>query len=659
VPPTALDEREARLRRRLERERRTRREAEQISEGATRALFERQQELALLEAIATAANEAANLNDVIQLTIRRVCAHTGFPIGHAYLLGSSGEVEPTVIWQVDDRARVAAFRRVTEATSLAVGRGLPGRVVESGRPVWVEDVTRDSNFPRAAEAAEAGIRGAFAFPILAGPQTEGVLEFFSYREMRSDDGVLHLMTQIGTQLGRLIERTRAQERIAHQATHDALTGLPSRVLFQDRLSHALRRRRNAKTSIAVCFIDLDRFKSVNDTFGHGVGDELLEQAAERLRSVLRPADTIARMGGDEFVILCEELSGEREAVRLAERLQRLFSEPFATRGGEHMVNASIGVAIGDENADAETLVRDADSAMYRAKERGRGRYELCDDEMRRRAIRRAQTEQALSRALENDELDLHFQPIVALGSGEITAVEALLRWHHPEHGLIDPEEFIPIAEESGQIIPIGAWVLREACRQAVRWRAHLGAKAPTPITVNLSARQLGLPELTEVVERTLQETGCAPADLALELTESTAVSSEALSSDTLEKLRALGVRVLLDDFGTGYSSLNHIRHLPIDTIKIDGSFVRELRSRQEAKVIVRAIVGMAAALGLDVIAEGAESEEQALLASELGCEFAQGYHFAHPMPAAELETLVNRERNHLNPNRKAPTEPSA
>lgn len=642
--PTALNEREKRLRRRLERERSARQEAEEISEGATRALFDRQQELALLEAIATAANEATNLNDVIQLTIRRVCDHTSFPIGHAYLRAASGEeIEPTAIWRVDDRARIQPFRRATEALSLPIGKGLPGRVLESGHPAWIDDVTEDSNFPRAAAAREVGLRAAFAFPILVGAQAEGVLEFFAYRAMKPDAGVLHLMNQIGTQLGRLIERTRAQERIAHQATHDALTGLPNRVLFQDRLSHALTRRRHAKTSIAVCFIDLDRFKSVNDTFGHGVGDELLGQAAERLHSVLRPADTIARMGGDEFVILCEELSGEQEAVRLAERLQRVFRDPFTLDGCEHIVNASIGVAIGDDGADAETLIRDADSAMYRAKEHGRGRYELCDDEMRKRALRRARTEQALSRALEGDELELYFQPIVALDGGEITAVEALLRWHHPEHGLIDPEEFIPIAEESGQIIPIGAWVLRKACQQAVSWRAHFGAKAPAPIAVNLSARQLAIPELAEVVEHILVETGCAPGDLALELTESAAVSSGALPSDTLAKLRALGVRVLLDDFGTGYSSLNHIRQLPIDTIKIDSSFVRELRSKQEAKVIVKAIVAMATALGLDVVAEGTESKEQAQLASELGCEFAQGFHFAYPMPAAELETLVNRE----------------
>jgi diguanylate cyclase (GGDEF)-like protein len=642
---TALDEREGRLRKRLERERSARREAEQISERATRALFARQQELALLEAIATASNEATNPNDVLQLTIRHACAHTGFPIGHAFLRAPSGDkIEPTAIWQVDDPDRVRPFRRATEALTLAAGRGLPGRVLESGQPAWIEDVTEDSNFHRAKEAREAGLRAAFALPILVGSQAEGVLEFFTYRPMKSDAGVLHLMNQIGTQLGRLIERTRAQERIAHQATHDALTGLPNRVLFQDRLGHALARRApRAKTSIAVCFIDLDRFKSVNDTFGHGVGDELLEQAAERLRSVLRPADTIARMGGDEFVILCEELSGEQEAVRLAGRLQRVFSDPFVLGDSEHVVNASIGVAIGDGNANANALMRDADSAMYRAKEQGRGRYELCDDELRARALRRAQTERALSRALEGDELELYFQPIVTLNSGEITAVEALLRWHHPELGLIDPEEFIPIAEESGQIIPIGAWVLREACQQAVRWRGRLGAKTPAPIAVNLSARQLAIPELAEVVEQILLETGCPPGDLALELTESAAVSCGALSSDTLAKLRALGVRVLLDDFGTGYSSLNHIRQLPIDTIKIDGSFVRDLRSRQEAKVIVRAIVGMATALGLDVVAEGAESEEQALLASELGCEFGQGYHFAHPMPAAEMEALVSRE----------------
>ncbi len=642
---TTLEEREGRLRRRLERERSARREAEQISEGATRALFARQQELALLEAIATAANEATNLNDVMQLTIRRVCAHTGFPIGHAFLRAPSGDkIEPTPIWQVDDPDRVRPFRRATEALSLATGKGLPGRVLGSGQPAWIEDLTEDSNFPRARSAREAGLRAAFALPILVGSQAEGVLEFFTYRAMKSDAGVLHLMNQIGTQLGRLVERTRAQERIAHQATHDALTGLPNRVLFQDRLSHALARRApSAKTSIAVCFIDLDRFKSVNDTFGHSVGDELLEQAAKRLRSVLRPADTIARMGGDEFVILCEELSGERGAVRLAERLQRVFGDPFVLGNREHVVNASIGVAIGDDNADADALMRDADSAMYRAKEQGRGRYELCDDEIRARALRRSQTERALSRALEGNELELHFQPIVALASGEITAVEALLRWHHPELGLIDPEEFIPIAEESGQIIPIGAWVLREACQQAVRWRAHLGDKSPAPIAVNLSARQLAIPELAEVIEQSLLETGCAPGDLALELTESAAVSCGALPSDTLAKLRALGIRILLDDFGTGYSSLNHIRQLPIDTIKIDGSFVRELRTRQEAKAIVRAIVGMATALGLNVVAEGAESEEQVLIASELGCEFAQGYHFAHPMPAAEMEALVNRE----------------
>ncbi len=641
--PTTLDEREQRLQRRLERERNARREAERISEGATRALFERQQELGLLEAIATAANEATNLSEVMQLTIRRVCDHTGFPIGHVYLRSPNADrIEPTAIWQLDNLARIQPFRRATEEITLASGTGLPGRVLESGHPAWIEDVTEDPNFPRAPSAREVGIRAAFAFPILVGTQAEGVLEFFNYRAMKPDAGVLHLMNQIGTQLGRLIERTRAQERIAHQATHDALTGLPNRTLFQDRLSHALERQSRLKGSIAVCFIDLDRFKSVNDTFGHGVGDVLLEQAAERLRAVLRPADTIARMGGDEFVILCEELTGEPEAVRLAERLQRVFANPFSLAGTEHIVNASIGVAIGGEGADAETLMRDADAAMYRAKEQGRGRYELCDDDMRERAQRRAQTEQALSLALDRGELELHFQPVVALNGGAITAVEALLRWHHPEHGLIDPEEFIPIAEESGQIIPIGAWVLREACLQAVRWRSHLGAKAPAPIAVNLSARQLAIPELAEVIEQILVETGCAPADLALELTESAAVSSGSLPAETLAKLRALGVRVLLDDFGTGYSSLNHIRKLPIDTIKIDGSFVRELRSKEEAKVIVSAIVGMADALGLDVVAEGAESEEQALLASELGCEFAQGFHFAHPMPAAELEALINR-----------------
>jgi diguanylate cyclase (GGDEF)-like protein len=637
----SLEETTERLRRRLERERRARREAEQISEHSTRALFQRQQELALLEAVATAANEAASLNEVLQLTIRRVCAHTGFPLGHAYLRQGSGEkLAPTTIWHADDVASIEPFRLATEATSFSAEEGLPGRVLESGSPAWIDDVTRDGNFPRHQAAREVGIHGAFAFPILVEARTEGVLEFFSYNPMEPDAGLLRLMAQIGTQLGRLVERIRFQERIVHQATHDALTGLPNRVLFQDRLTQALERQRRTRTSIAVCFIDLDRFKSVNDTFGHGIGDELLSQAARRLRTELRPADTVARLGGDEFVILCEELSSEEETVRLAERLQAVFDDPFSLAGRNHSVNASIGLAIGDDEADAEALMRDADSAMYRAKERGRGRYELCDDALRRRAIRRAEIEGGLSQALENDEFELHFQPIVALNGGAITAVEALLRWHRPGHGLTGPAEFISIAEESGQIIPIGAWVLGAACRQAARWRAQLGDDAPAPIAVNLSARQLAIPDLAEAVERTLTETGCAPRDLALELTESAAVSSGALPSETLARLRALGVRILLDDFGTGYSSLNHIRQLPIDTIKIDGSFVRELRSGQEARVIVSAIVGMATALGLDVVAEGAETEEQALLASELGCGFGQGFHFAHPMPAAQLEAML-------------------
>ena len=634
--------------RRLRRERLARREAEEIAERTTRALYDKQQELVLLEAVVLASNESSTVEDALQGAVDAVCAHTGWPVGHAYLRDpASGDLVPGESWHIEGSDQFEAFRSMTERTTFSAGIGLPGRVLASGKPAWITDVTLDSDFAR----KNLGVRGAFAFPINADGEINAVLEFFTTPAVAPNAPLLEVMNQIGRQLGRVVERIRAQDQIAHQATHDVLTGLANRLLFLDRLELALARAERHGSVGALLFLDLDRFKDVNDTLGHGAGDRLLRSVAERLQTVMRASDslarfgdeefTLARFGGDEFVVLCEELASENAAVRVAERVQEALRAPFELEGKEHLVTASIGIVlVGRGERDAEGLLRDADIAMYRAKERGPGNWEIFDELLRERALQRVATEQALRRALDTGQLRLHYQPVVSLGDGAIRSVEALVRWQHPERGLLAPGEFIPIAEESALIVQIGAWTLREACEQACRWRARFGDEAPLPISVNVSARQLAQPELPEIVRQTLADTGLSASDLAIELTETGLIEDSSVPAASLRALKALGVKILLDDFGTGYSSLSHLQRFPIDALKIDRSFVMHLDTGEDNRAIVRAIAAMASALGLEVVAEGVETAEQAAEAQSLGCGWAQGYYFARPGPPAEIEALI-------------------
>jgi diguanylate cyclase (GGDEF)-like protein len=474
-----------------------------------------------------------------------------------------------------------------------------------------------------------------------GGEVEVVLEYFAESAVVPDPALLQVMAQIGRHLGRVVERLRAQEQIAHQALHDVLTGLPNRVLFRDRLELALARAGRHGSVVAVLFLDLDRFKVVNDSLGHSVGDELLKDLSHRLEATLRAGDTLARFGGDEFVVLCEDLADGAESVRVAERVKQALLSPFILEREEYVVTASIGVALAkDGDRDADGLVRDADIAMYRAKERGLGHYELFNESLREHALERLRTERALRGALAAGELRLHYQPIVALDDGSVEGVEALVRWERPERGLVPPDEFIPIAEESSLILEIGAWTLRAACEQACRWRARFGDGAPLPVSVNLSARQLAQPELPEIIRQVLAETGLEAADLAIEVTETALIENSSVPADSLRALISLGVMIMLDDFGTGYSSLSHLQSFAIDVLKIDRSFVSCLGAGEGDAAIVGAIAAMANALGLEVVAEGVESAEQAEDARALGCGWAQGYHFARPGPAAEIESLI-------------------
>ncbi len=437
---------------------------------------------------------------------------------------------------------------------------------------------------------------------------------------------------------RLHEQTR---ELAHQAFHDSLTGLPNRVLLLDRLEHALDRAGRYRNRNAVLFLDLDGFKIVNDSLGHQVGDQLLVAVAERLRVYSRPEDTIARLGGDEFAFLLEDIADQSDVARIAQRLTDALRAPFTVSGREVYVTASVGIVVSEPGEDdAARLLRDADVAMYRAKAKGKARYEVFDARMGADALRRLEAEEELRGAIERQELRVYYQPRVELASGDIVGMEALVRWDHPRRGLLSPSEFIPLAEETGMILPIGRWVLAEACSQARAWQDRYPGPPGLLMSVNLSVRQFQHPELVEEIEQILRETGLAAGSLKLEITESVVMEDADANIVTLRKLDALGVRLEIDDFGTGYSSLGYLKRFPVDVLKIDRSFVAGLGRDPEDTAIVRAVISLAHTLGLAVTAEGIETAEQLVHLREMGCELGQGYFFSQPLPSAAVGGLL-------------------
>ncbi len=430
----------------------------------------------------------------------------------------------------------------------------------------------------------------------------------------------------------ITERKVLEERLHYQAFHDSLTDLPNRQLFMGRLGQALRRSKRWHKRVAVLFMDLDKFKVVNDSLGHEVGDLLLTVVAQRLRRCLRPEDTLARFGGDEFVVLIEAVDDPAQAVQVAERIMEELRRPVIMEGRDLYVIASIGISLGGARThDADGLLREADTAMYRAKDTGKD-FRVFNPAMYERAFSRLEVENALRRAIEQEEFVLHYQSMVDLQTGEQWGMEALVRWDHPERGLLEPSEFVPVAEESGLVIPMGEQILREACFRAKEWQGGNPRIPPLVMSVNLSASQLTRLDLADTVERVLGETGLEGSCLILDVTETVYVKVLAGNTAMLDRLRVLGVRFSIDDFGTGYSSLSYLKRLPADAIKIDQSFVKGLGEDVEDMAVVRMIIELAHTLGLEVVAEGVETEEQAALLKEMGCDFAQGYHFSKPLP---------------------------
>jgi diguanylate cyclase (GGDEF)-like protein len=452
------------------------------------------------------------------------------------------------------------------------------------------------------------------------------------------------LNEVGTTFNAMAEALEDQrEELERHAFADALTGLPNRALFEDRASHALERMAGRGERAAVLVIDLDGFKLVNDGLGHSCGDSLLQQAAGRMSATLRPSDTLARLGSDEFAVLLENVRGLDDALGAAERLRQAFHAPFTLKGSEVLITASVGIALSTDSVrDESELLRRADRAMYRVKQRGRNASEFFDPEMDDQAGERLATLNALRRALDRGELVVQYQPIVDLDSGDVRAAEALLRWRRPVHGLIAPLTFIPLAEQTGLIVSLGAWVLHEACAEAQRW-ADAGV-GEMPVTVNVSARQLLDPEFESTVAEALRSSGLAPSLLALEVTESSVMQQPEVTVPKLDRISSTGVHIALDDFGEGYSSLGQLRELPIDILKIARPFIRELTQNTHDPALLKGIIELGRSLGLRMVAEGVEYPEQHAILRAFDCPLGQGFLFSRPLEAEVLRGVLRERR---------------
>jgi diguanylate cyclase (GGDEF)-like protein/PAS domain S-box-containing protein len=558
---------------------------------------------------------AVELGAVLELTPE----HDGF------LLRSSVGPPDTV-----PRTDVALIPTVSQA----------GYAIEAGDAVIVTDWDAERRFPQSWLVRQARARSGVAVVIDGRTGPFGVFSVQSVRPRGYSAGDVGFLQSLANVLADAFDRQATEDEIRHRALHDPLTGLPNRVLFGDRLEQALARLRRRHELTAILFLDVDNFKLVNDSLGHQLGDELLTAVAVRLRQAVRPSDTVARFGGDEFGILLDDVSGEPDAIATAERIAALFAKPFVIAGRDQFVTASIGIVIAEGGESPDGVIRDADAAMYRAKERGRARYELFDEGMRERAIARLQVETDLRHALDRDELRLEYQPIVSLSSGALVGVESLLRWDHPRRGTIAPGEFIVVAEDSALIEPIGRWVLEHACRQAARWYHARPDAPPIGVSVNVSGKQLATQRLPEVVAALVDDTGLDPACLSLEITESVMIGDAETVIETLRALKRIGVRLVLDDFGTGFSSFGYITRLPLDVLKIDREYVRGLGSSSRDEAIIAAITAMSHALSLQVIGEGVETAVHESELRRLGCDLAQGYHFARPASPEKITAIL-------------------
>jgi len=642
------------LRRQIARERKARIEAEAVAERGLRDLYESQVRLALLQRITDYANQSNEFESVLGLALKEICSHLGWDFGNAYVItDDQAAVLACETWYAANPDLLSDFVEASRGVRFAPGNGLPGKVLRDEHPHWIDSFTEEVWFCRRTEALRCGLVAACAFPILVGEGVVAVLEFCSSKPMVDKDNILLTITQAGTQLARVVERQHARAALLHDALHDAMTGLPNRVLLGERSRNAYERLQHDRAGLAVMVIDLDGFKAINDKYGHHAGDELLVAVTQRFREAidrLQGADvgcgapwhaTLARVGGDEFVVLLDELPNRDIPVRLAAAMLESLRQPVLHDGDRLSVGASIGIAHSNaQYEDVEHIRRDADLAMYEAKAGGHGGIVTFTEELGWEARNRMTMERELRDAIRERQFVLHYQPIFALdGKRELRGFEALIRWNHPTRGLIDPGSFIPLAEASGLIVFIGDWVLRQACAAMARLHRITHEGEPPFVSINIAPMQFLQPNFAEGVQRVLVETGVPPECLRLEVTEGVAIIDSERTRQVLEEVRASGVRPSLDDFGTGYSSLSYLQNLPFDTLKIDRSFIASMDD-PKSRNIIRAILDLADNLNLSVVAEGIESPEQGAALVEMGCEFGQGYYLGMPLMEAEAFALA-------------------
>ena len=596
----------------------------------------------MLRIVTRLSNETVSIEDAARRCIVAVCGYARWPVGHLCLPRDDGpgSVLACDVWHIDDTEH---YRLEPDAASRPmgdIGRAMRARVIETGAPTWAMDMCEADISAFSCRDPDFALATGFAFPVFVGDNVGAVLEFYAAKAPADDADFLEIMKDVGGLLGRVLEREQAKTKSVHDASYDRLTGLPNRALGMHRLALAVNTAVANDSMLALLFLDLDGFKKVNDSLGHGTGDRLLQEAAQRLRSNIRADDTVMYWGGDEFVFVLPSPVTPETTEIATQRLLEACAAPYQLDGYELTATASIGVAISPYDCtDPMALMGNAESAMYAAKDAGRNQFRFFTSDLNEKAIKHLQMESDLRRAMVENEFALHYQPIYRLATDELVGAEALLRWRTPSGQVIPPDEFIPIAEDTGLIVPIGEWVLRTACEQARTWQQKC-SNSDFSISVNVSARQVIAGNFVETVRDVIEATGLRPSLLELEITERLLIRNDASIAAALNQLTEAGIRLAIDDFGAGYSALSYLKEFPFDVLKIDRSFVDDIMRDEESAGLTRSIIMMAHSLGLEVIAEGIEDHDQLSFLREHQCELGQGFGLGRPMPADRFSELI-------------------
>lgn len=602
-------------------------------------------ELDLIYRCTNIVSESLDFNDALKNCLAQICDSMHWDMGHVYRLNHEGtELVFAGIWHVLDSRDARKIKTLSQRTSFKKGLGLPGAIWAAGEPLWVEDINQGNTHLYFMHCKGYNFQSAIGIPIMAYGKMVAICEFFSYKRVHKNEKLLRLLQALGEQIGRGLEHKKIEVQLETLAHFDTVTLLPNRAYFQEVLERAISKGQRTNNALALLYFDLDNFKKVNDFLGHSVGDKLLQEVARSIKKETRRSDFIARFGGDEFVVLIEDVDSSFQAARLAERIIARFKSPFIIDHHEVNTSVSIGIALCSvENDDVNSLMRHADMAMYQAKELGKNTHQFFSEELNKEYVKRTLIESHLRHAIEKNELSIVYQPQISLVSGRVYGFEALVRWNSPQLGQVSPLDFIPIAEDVGLITEIGDWVLENACQQFKAWEkaqsASLG-NLKMIMSINLSVMQLASNHIVLKLSELIERYNVNPRQLILEITETTLMQNLETSMTTLNQLHKLGVGIAIDDFGTGYSSLNYLKHLPFTSLKIDKSFVQDVIEDANDAAIVKAIIQLGSVMNLNIIAEGIETKQQLDFLKEVGCHYGQGYLLSYPLSSEDALTFM-------------------